>query len=345
MNPRRPTSLLARLAGLAAAATLVASLAIPPAHAQAPADGGAVQSAPTGSGPAPAGSDRGLGYTPSRIEPMPRELQGVGVDEKLKALLPLDANLYDENGNSVELRKYFGTGRPVILQLGYFGCPKLCDEVARGTVDSLREVDLNLGDDFTVLYVSIDPNEKPELARSVERGYIERYTVGTPRDPRAAQRGWHFLTGADREIRRIADTVGYRYKWVESAQQYSHPAVLIIITADGVVSRYLYGVQFDPKVVRLSLVDASAGKVGSIMDQIIMLCFHFDPNTGQYSVAAMRLMRIAGAFSVLLLMGAVGLMILRGRQIRSAGDPPKPKRGLAAVLARGSSPPPPPVTS
>lgn len=268
-----------------------------------------------------------------RAEPMRPEAQGIGVDERLKAQLPLNATFYNEKGDAVTLGKYFTDGKPVILQLGYFGCPMLCDLVAQATVDSLAEMDLGLGKDFKVLYVSIDPRERPELANAKKVSYLKRYLADGRHDAASAREGWHFLTGAQREITELADTVGFRYRWIEAAQQYSHPGVIIFLAPDGTVSRYLYGVKFDPKVVKLSLVDASAGKAGSIMDQIIMLCFHFDPNTGRYSLQAIRLMKLGGALTVLALGGMIGVMALKGRRMRGiTPSSPGPQRGLAAVL-------------
>lgn len=272
-----------------------------------------------------------------RMEPLPEQAQGIGVEERLKAQLPLNASFFNEQGESVTLSQYFRDGKPVILQLGYFGCPKLCDLVAQSTVDSIAEVDLTLGKDFKILYVSIDPRERPEKARESKTSYIKRYIANGQHDAAAAKEGWHFLTGADREIKELADTVGFKYRWIEPVQQYSHPGVIMFIAPDGTVSRYLYGVKFDPKVVRLSLVDASAGKAGSVMDQIIMLCFHFDPNTGQYSLQAMRLMKVGGIVTIFGLGAMVGLMALKGRQMRGITAADRPNRGLSAVLTETPS--------
>lgn len=326
---------------LAASAMVLAGWAALPATAAEPAEAPARSSDGAVEGRGPTADPRGPGqtfetFTPSRMEPLPREFSGVGVDERLNARLPLDLPLVDESGRTVTLRELVGRrGRPVILQLGYFGCPMLCDQVARSTVDSMIDLDLVLGKDFDAIYLSFDPTERPELAREKKAVYVKTYAFGKGLDAeqtRAVAEGWHFLTGPASSTHEICRVAGFRFQWIESAKQYSHPAALIMVTPDGTISRYLYGARFDPKVLRLSLVDASAGRVGSIMDQIIMMCFHFDPNTGQYTLRAMQLMQLGGAVTVLALGAMTGLMVLKGRQMRGVASG-RPKRGLSAVLS------------
>jgi protein SCO1/2 len=274
-------------------------------------------------------------FTPTRGEKLPPAFEGIGIDERLKARLPLESTVVDDSGRAITLRDLFTRGKPVILQLGYFGCPKLCDQVAVSTINSISDLDLLMGRDFEVIYLSFDPTEKPDLARAKKKYYVQTYagkknlSAGQIEE---ATKAWHFLTADERTSKAIADSVGFRFKWVEAAKQYSHPAALIMITPEGTVSRYLYGASFDPKVLRLSLVDASAGKVGSVMDQIIMFCFHFDPNSGRYTLAAMRLMQLGGFITVVCLGAMTGLMVIRGRQLRGVRSN-RPKRGLSAVMA------------
>lgn len=285
------------------------------------------------------GSISSGGFVPKRIESLPAEFVGVDVTEKINVRIPLELTLYNEQGDPVTLARYFNTGKPVILQMGYFGCPKLCSLISQGTVDSLREIDLQLGKDYSVLFVSIDPEEKAAQGLAAKKGYIERYVSGGgvkptyQHDGEVAAKGWHFLTGPADAVKDLAQSVGFGYKYVPSAGQYSHPSAIMLLTPDGRVSRYLYGVSFDPKLLKLSLVETGAGKVGSVMDKILLLCFHFDPNTGTYSLAAMKVMRLAGAASVLALGSFVGVMAWRRRRLHA--DPNAPKRGLAAVMAQG----------
>lgn len=278
-------------------------------------------------------------FVPKRIEPMPKEFVDVGVDERMGAKLPLELTVVDDSGKTIALRDLFTRGKPVILQLGYFGCPKLCGQVSEATLDSITELDLLMGRDFEMIYLSFDPKERSTLAREKKLFYVQRYVDGkslTAQQSVQAANGWHFLTTDQVTATAITRAVGFKYKWVESAQQYSHAAVLIMITPDGTVSRYLYGAAFPSKTLRLSLVDASSGKVGSIMDQLILFCFHFDPNTGTYTVQAMRLMKFGGFLTVMCLGAMTGLMVLRGRQMRGVNSGRK-RRGLSAVLAAGSS--------
>lgn len=271
-------------------------------------------------------------FKPERMEPTPREFTGVGVNERMNTRLPLETTFRDDKGERVSLGQYFRSGRPVVLQFGYYGCPKLCDTISQGTANSLIGLDLELGKDYQAIFISVDPNETPELARKKKQTFVGSYAFGRKLDDAkaaAAANGWHFLTGRDEDIKAVAGAAGYQYKWVESAKQYSHPAVVIMVTPEGVVSRYLYGVQYDPKTMRLSLVDAAGGKVGSIMDQIKMICFHFDPNTGQYSLAAMRVMQLSGVLTVLCLASTLGVFALKSRRTR--GLPPR-TTGLSAVL-------------
>jgi len=232
--------------------------------------------------------------------PVPNEAKTVTVVEHLNTKIPLDLNFIDDAGNPVQLKQYFTGKKPVVLQMGYFGCPMLCSLVSQGLVTSLKDVSLNAGGDFEIVYVSIDPTEGPGMAHTKKQAYLESYGHGG-----SSASGWHLLTGKKDQIDALAQAVGFQYKWIDSAQQFSHPAALIVLTPDGRVSRYLYGVKFDPQTVRLSLVEASDGKTGSSFDRFILTCFQYDGTQGRYSLAAIKLMKFGGVFTIFAVAGMV----------------------------------------
>lgn len=239
---------------------------------------------------------------------VPEAVEGVDVEERPDAQLPLQLEFADESGRTVALGEYFRPDRPVLLVLAYYRCPMLCSLVLGGVVSSLKEIDWVAGEEFEIVTLSIDPLDVPKLAESKKQEYLRRY--GEP----AAARGWHFLTGREAEISRVADAVGFRYRYLEDRQEYAHPAVIFIATPEGRVSRYLYGVEYDPRTVRLSLVEASEGRIGTTMDRILLYCYHYDPKSGQYTPVAMNIMRLAGTLTVLVL--AVILLLLWRRDVR-----------------------------
>jgi protein SCO1/2 len=241
---------------------------------------------------------------------LPPAARGVDVEEKLDAALPLDTELIDEMGEKLTLRQVIGDGRPAVLQLGYFGCPMLCDQVSQGLLRSMKQLDLNAGSDFNVIYISFDPRETHINANQKKLGYVKQY------DRAGGSSGWRFLVGGEQSVKSIADAVGFRYRWDEASQQFSHAAVLIILTPDGRVSRYLYGVEFPKQTLQLSLVEASAGKIGSTADRVMMLCFTYNPETGRYTLAATYLMQIAAGVTVVILGAWIGRMLLKERRQR-----------------------------
>jgi protein SCO1 len=236
---------------------------------------------------------------------VPPALTDIGIDEKSGQQVPLDLQFVDETGQIVRLGKYFNQGRPVLLQLSYFGCPMLCGLVSDGMVESLNALKLEMGKDFEVINLSFDTTERPALAAQKKKSFLEAY------DRPAGGEAWHFLTGQEPQINELVDAVGFRYAWDSRSRQFSHPAVLILLTPDGRVSRYLYGVKFDPRTLRLSLVEASEGTIGTTTDRFLLACFHFDPKTGQYSVAAMRIMRTGGVVTVITLAVVIGTALRR----------------------------------
>jgi protein SCO1/2 len=236
--------------------------------------------------------------------------QRVGFEQRLGATLPLDNRLRDQDGHPVRLGDYF-KGRPVVLVLGYYRCPNLCSVVWRGLLESLQRLKLDVGRDFEVVAVSIDPKESPDLARAKQAAYARDYKrPGT-------ESGWHFLTGDEPAVRRIADAVGFGYVYDPEIDQYAHAAGLVVATPQGVVSRYLYGVRFPETDLRLALVESSDGTVGSPVDQLLLLCFHYDPKKGKYRVLIMNLLRVAGGFTVA--GGVVFVLARRGRARRDTG--------------------------
>jgi protein SCO1/2 len=235
---------------------------------------------------------------------IPVELEGVGVVEHRGESIPLDLRFIDENGLPVTLRQYFTTGRPVILNLAYYSCPMLCTMVLNGLVmgnggagNGLRGVAWSPGTDFEVISVSIDPRDTPAIARAKKANYLKAYGRPETAD------GWHFLTGAEADIKTLTRAVGFSYRWDERQQQFAHAAVIFMLTPEGKISRYLYGIEYSPRDLRLGLMEASQGKIGSALEQILLFCYHYDPVSRKYALYATNLMRLGGCITALLLSG------------------------------------------
>lgn len=228
----------------------------------------------------------------------PDLLKDVGIDQKLNSPVPLDLTFRDESGNAVELRQFFGQ-KPVILSLAYYDCPMLCTQVLNGLTRSLKEVPMNVGEQFNVVTISIDPSERPVLASAKHQLYTGMYGRSGAAD------GWHFLTGDEPEIKQLASAVGFRYAYDPATRQFAHASAIMILTPEGRVSRYFYGIQYPARDMRLGLVEASEGKIGSPVDQILLFCYHYDPVTGKYGLLISRVIQAAAAFTVLL----VGILI------------------------------------
>jgi protein SCO1 len=222
-------------------------------------------------------------------EPAPN----IGIEQRLNEKIPLDLIFRDDQGKTVTLGNYFGK-KPVILVLAYYRCPRLCSMVLNGLVGGLRQVDYEMGEQFTVITVSIDPREQPELAAAKKAAYVQQY--GRP----GAAAGWHFLTGDEPAIKRLADAVGFKYAYDSRRDEFAHGSGIMILTPDATLARYFYGIQFPAKELRFGLEDCSAGKIGSpVVRPLRLLCFTYDPVTGTYTLMTMRLMRMAGALTVL----------------------------------------------
>lgn len=239
---------------------------------------------------------------------VPDSLKDIGVDEQLDAELPLNLTFTNEMGRTVKLRDLIIPGKPAILQLSYFGCPMLCDLVSKGMLASMQDLDLEMGKDFSVINLSFDKRETRNDAFLKKKGYTDHYTRP------GAGSGWHFLVGDEPTVHAVTSAVGFKYKWLTDQQQFSHPAVLIVITPQGHVSRYLYGVQFPKDTLRLSLVEAADGKIGSTIDKVLLVCMNYDAKSGTYKLA-MGVMRLGGAFTALVLGSWILWMIRKERRL------------------------------
>lgn len=242
--------------------------------------------------------------TPKGWSPRPKSdtLDKATLTQRLDHQIPVDLQFRNSKGDTVELSKYLDGDRPVVLALGYVQCPNLCTLVHESMVQSLKKItSLNMGEDYQVLSVSIDPNEPLDLTRSARQRYLQMYA----RDGAAG--GWHSLVGDKDAISRLSKAIGFSYAYDAKKDEYSHPAALVVLTPEGTVSRYFYGLDYDPRDVKLGLVDASSGTIGSPVDKVLLRCCSYDPKTGKYSVQIMNVMRLAGGVTVVLL--AVGLLV------------------------------------
>jgi len=231
----------------------------------------------------------------------PELLKQVSIDQKLNQAIPLNLSFRDENGAPVQLAQFFGK-KPVILTLVYYNCPNLCTQVLNGVESGLKELSMDIGKQFDVVTISIDPTESHVLARVKQEMYVGMY--GRP----GAAQGWHFLTGDEPQIKQLADAVGFRYAYDPDTKQFAHYSGIMLLTPEGKLSRYFYGIQYPSRELRLGLVEASEGKIGTPADQILLFCYHYDPATGKYGLLISRVIQIGGALTVLIL--GVGILIL-----------------------------------
>jgi protein SCO1/2 len=235
------------------------------------------------------------------------QLLNIRFDQKLGSQVSLDLHFRDENGKVVALGDYFGQ-KPVVLVLGYYGCPMLCTLTYNGMVEAMNDMKWSIGNQFNVVNVSINPKETPELAAAKRKNYLKQY--GRPE----AAAGWHFLTGNEPEIQKLADEIGYHYAYDSSVQQYAHPSGLVILTTDGKVSKYFFGVKFSPPELYAALQDASKHNVGSPIERLVLLCFHYSPIRGKYGAVIMTTIRILGAAILAAMAWMFGAMIRRERK-------------------------------
>lgn len=243
----------------------------------------------------------------------PRVLEKVGIDQRLGEFVPLDLKFKDEQGREVQLGQYFHQKRPVVLALVYYDCPMLCNQVLNGMTSALGVLKFNTGQEFDVVAVSFDPRETPELAAAKRDVYLNRY-----KRP-GADKGWHFLTGSQESITALTQAVGFHYVWDEQTSQFAHGSGLMLLTPEGKLAQYYYGIEYSPKDMRLGIIEASQEKIGTVVDQMLLYCYHYDPTTGKYGLIAMRAMRIGGALTVLAL-GTFMLVSFR-REMKVAREP------------------------
>lgn len=238
------------------------------------------------------------------VNQRPPGLQFVGIEQHLNAQVPGNLEFRDENGSLVKLGDYFGHGRPVILDLGYYQCPMLCSELLQGLVGSMKALTFNLGQDFDVLSVSFDPRETPEIAAAKKRDIMKRYGRANTAN------GWHFLTGQAGQIKALTDAVGYQYQFDPKTNQYAHATAIVLLTPDRHIAEYFYGVEFPPRDLRLGLVQASQGKIGGLTDSVLLYCYHYDPRVGKYGAVITNILQI-GALATLLILGTCVYVMYR----------------------------------
>lgn len=241
---------------------------------------------------------------------MPAALQQVRFDQKLDARLPLDARFKDENGASVALGDYFGK-RPVVLAFVYYECPMLCNQILNGLVSGVKVLDESVGTDFDVVAVSFDARETPVQAAAKKATYVDQY-----KRP-GAERGWHFLTGDEASIKRVTDAAGFQFAWDAATQQFAHASGVIVATPDGRLARYLFGIEYPPRDLKFALMESSAGRIGSVVDQVLLYCYHYDPATGGYSRAAMNIVQVGGAVTVAALLGFIAISLRRDARVQA----------------------------
>ena len=238
---------------------------------------------------------------------LPKVLKSVGIDQRLNEQIPLDAVFKDERGQDVRLGQFFH-GKPVVLSLVYYSCPMLCNQVLNGMMGSFRQVSFNIGEQFEVVTVSFDPRETPELAAAKKSTYIKAYNRP------GAEASWHFLTGDETNIKRLTEAVGFRYVWDEQTKQFAHASGIMLLTPEGKLARYFYGIEYPPRDLRLGLVEASQNKIGTPVDALMLYCYHYDPATGKYGAIVMNIVRLAGGVTLFLIVGLI--LVLRKRSSR-----------------------------
>ena len=257
---------------------------------------------------------------------MPRALQNVGFEPPLNGAMPLDLPFRDETGRTVQLREYFGQQKPVVLAFVYYGCPMLCDQVQQGVVGSLRMFTFNPGRDYDVVFISFDPRETPDMAAEKKKKALVHF-----RRPETDS-GWHFLTGSKESIDAVTKAANFRYTFDAKSNLFAHASGVMLLTPDGHISRYFYGVEYPGRDMRLGLVDASAGKIGSPIDHVLLFCYHYDPSAAVYSASILKLIRLGGVLTILCIVG--GILISRRRETLAAAR--KLHQPLSPGLERGA---------
>ena len=235
---------------------------------------------------------------------MPGALQNVEFAQRLNDSLPLDLRFVDEDGRQVRLGDYFSR-KPVVLAFVYYECPMLCSQVLNGVTSALGPLDETAGRDFEVVTVSFDPRDTPIAAAAKKKSYVDRYQRA------GAERGFHFLTGSEASVKALTEAAGFKYAWDEQTQQFAHASGFVVATPQGKLSRYFFGIEYAPRDLKFALIESSAGRVGSLVDQVLLYCYHYDPKTGSYSFVAMKAIQLGGALTLLALVGFVVVAIRR----------------------------------
>ena len=256
---------------------------------------------------------------------MPHALKNVGFEPPLNGPMPLDLSFRDETGRSVQLRDYFGQ-KPVVLAFVYYGCPMLCDQVEQGVVGVLRMLAFNPGRDYEVVFVSFDPRETPEMAAEKKKKALVHF-----RRPETDS-GWHFLTGSRESIQAATKAANFRFSFDAKSNLFAHASGVMVLTPDGRISRYFYGVEYPGRDMRLGLVDASAGKIGTPIDHVLLFCYHYDPTAATYSASILKIIRLGGVLTILCIVG--GILIFRRRETLAAAR--NLRRPLSSGLERGA---------
>lgn len=260
-------------------------------------------------------------YSPRKYDPsqsagngLPAALQNIGIEQKLGEQLPLDTVFKDENGRAVKLGEYFSKERPVVLALVYYECPMLCNEVLNGLTGSLKGISFDAGKEFDVVAISFDAreNEKPELTKNKKAAYVERY--GRP----GSENGWHFLTGEQASIDAVTKAAGFNYQWDEKSNQFAHAGGIMIVTPDGKMSRYFYGIDYSPKDVKFGIMESAENKVGNPAEKLLLYCFHYDPASGKYGLAVLNVIRLGGIATLIGLGAMFFVLWRRNKKVQSS---------------------------
>ena len=252
---------------------------------------------------------QGILSPPANVRPP--GLKNVGIEQRLNEQIPPGLAFRDETGKPVHMTDYFGK-KPMILNLVYYQCPMLCGEVLSGLESALRVMKFDVGKEFDVLTISFDPRETPEMAAKKKAEFLKRYGRA------GAERGWHFLTGPKESIDALTKAVGFQYEYIDKTGQFAHATAIMVLTPGGKISQYYYGVEFAPKDLRLGLIQASGNKIGTVVDQVLLYCYHYDPATGKYGAIISRILQLAGVATIIIMGVFIAVMIRMGsdRQLR-----------------------------
>jgi protein SCO1 len=273
-----------------------------------------VVNAQMASGPATAGYKQEPGMISTAL---PAPLREIGFDQRIDERVPLDTTFRDETGAAVKLGDYFGA-RPVVMVFAYYDCPMLCTQVISGLSSALGVMSLEPGKDFEILTISFNPHDTPATAAAKKAYYLERYKRA------GAGTGWHFLTGEQPQIDRLTKAAGFRYAYDAETKQYAHPSGVIVLTPDGRLAKYLFGIEYGPRDLRLAIVEASAGKVGTAVDSLLLYCYHYDPMTGRYGLVIMRAIRLGGLATVFAIGAFIVVMVRKERRPAPSTQRPAP---------------------